>query len=100
MEVVIPQVEINGSMVNDFANSTVVGNREMAVVDFAVLKRLVDSLRDSDLHSIKRSIRYAIDNCTKMDELLSVMETEVQFHRTVNLIAPVPEPLQKASKMP
>jgi hypothetical protein len=73
-------------------------DRPLAIVDFAVLKRLTDYLPKAPFDEIKRNFIHNIrDNVHNMDELVNALSEELAFHRSVNVIKEVrlpgkPEP--------
>ena len=86
-------VDVNGAQVMDLTPNH---ERPLAIVDLDVLKKLTSYLETADMYTIKRNIKDAIDNCDDMKAYVALLEGEVAFHKTVNLISEVVVPVPYA----
>lgn len=57
--------------------------RNFALVDIAVLERLVGALSYESIDTIKSRITERIEKCHNIDRLMDVMSDEIAFHRTI-----------------
>lgn len=64
-------------------------DRPLAVVDLSVLKRLAGLLPQAEFHQIKQETIDTIFATRNLEELVAVMEDEIAFHNSVNLITEV-----------
>jgi hypothetical protein len=58
--------------------------RNFALVDIAVLERLLDQLNEAAFSEIKSRIIKELDNCYNMEQLIDKMADEVAFRRTIS----------------
>ena len=56
---------------------------DKAVVNLSFIERLVGHLDQAYLHDIIRKLKKQLDGCKTSEELLSLLEDELIFHRTV-----------------
>lgn len=62
-------------------------NRPMAIVDLEVIKRLAEGLNSVPLSKIKHKLIESItNNAHSLTMLVQLLEDEVAFHRSINLI--------------
>lgn len=57
--------------------------QDPVIIDSTVLKRLVDNLDRVDFALIKNKFRDLIRGCHNMDDLLGTLESEIDFHRSI-----------------
>ena len=82
---VTAEVVVNGK--SRIATSFVAeSNRQLAIVDLAVLQRISSYLPSVSLDEIKQGIMERIEVSGKLEDVVSVMKEEIAFHETVNLI--------------
>jgi hypothetical protein len=79
-------IDVNGAQVADLTPSH---ERPLALVDLEVLGKLTDLLKTADLFSIKRALKILIDDTNSIEKYVSILDSEVAFHKTVNLIQEV-----------
>lgn len=60
--------------------------RQAALVDMKTLSRLASLLPQGSLFEVKRAIIDKISDSNTMEEFIEVLNTELAFHATVNLI--------------
>jgi hypothetical protein len=75
----------------EFKNNQVIDltldyNRQLALVDITVLKKLTALLPMSDFGAIRHNFREQIMNTSNLEQLVQASEDFIAFHRTVNLI--------------
>ena len=80
----IPTVNINGQEVPNFAD--VQSTTELAIVSLNVINKLAALLPQASLGTIKRELREQLDGISTMEQYINVLQNEIDFHRTVNLI--------------
>ena len=56
---------------------------DQAVVNFSFLERLVGNLKEVGVYKIIIKLKKQLDDCNTTEELLSLLEDELIFHRTV-----------------
>jgi hypothetical protein len=78
--------DLNGEQVADLTPNH---ERPLALVDLEVLGKLTDLLKTSDLYSIKRALKSLINDANDIEKYVSILDAEVAFHKTVNLIQEV-----------
>jgi uncharacterized protein (DUF1015 family) len=82
-----PAVEIiklaNGQ---DAVNLMQVNDRVAAIVDYQTLQRLTELLQRVDLSEVKEGLIHRVRHATNLPDLLKMLEDEVAFHKTVNII--------------
>tara|TARA_R110000868_G_scaffold38320_1_gene134313 strand:+ start:4112 stop:4435 length:324 start_codon:yes stop_codon:yes gene_type:complete len=78
--------DLNGEQVADLTPNH---ERPLALVDLEVLGKLTDLLKTSDLFSIKRALKSLINDANDIEKYVSILDAEVAFHKTVNLIQEV-----------
>ena len=78
--------DLNGEQVADLTPNH---ERPLALVDLEVLGKLTDLLKTTDLFSVKRAFRSLINDTNSIEEYVNVLDAEVAFHKTVNLIQEV-----------
>lgn len=76
-------VEINGKQVIDFTPQS---TRPQALVDFDVVKRLAALLPTSSFDEIKNMVISNIRITNDLPEMINVMQGEIAFQQTVNLL--------------
>jgi len=59
---------------------------ELAIVSLPVLKRLAALLPEANFHDIKAKVMNSVSNTENMPDMTAVLEDELTFHKTVNLI--------------
>lgn len=60
--------------------------RNFALVDIAVLDRLLDALNDAPFTEIKERIIKKLDGCFSLEQLVDKMADEVAFRRTITAV--------------
>jgi hypothetical protein len=80
-------IDVNGAQVADLTHNN--NQRPLALVDLEVLGKLTDLLETADLYSIKRALKSLIDDANDIEKYVSILDAEVAFHKTVNLIQEV-----------
>ena len=65
-------------------------SNKLAVVDLNVLKRLADLLPKADLFTIKIGLKKELNDVTSIQGYITLLENEVNFHKSVNLITAYP----------
>ena len=86
-------IDVNGAQVADLTPNH---ERALAIVDLAVLKKLTNLLKSADLYKIKLDLKNAIDDCDTMETYVAILDEEVAFHTTVNMIKEVTVPVPLA----
>jgi hypothetical protein len=71
---------------NNVISSVPDKSRAIALVDLNVLRKLVSYLPTVPLDSIKAALKAEIDNQQDLERLTSLLEEEIAFHKSVNLI--------------
>jgi hypothetical protein len=59
---------------------------ELAIVFLDTLKRLTKNLSTTNFMAIRNAMLDMIRECNTLEEMCAVMENELKFHKTVNLI--------------
>lgn len=59
---------------------------ELAIVYLSTLKRLTKNLSTTNFRAVKTAMIDMIRECDTLEQMCDVMENELKFHRTVNLI--------------
>jgi len=57
--------------------------QDPVIIDSTVLKRLVNNLDTVDFAVIKNKFRDLIRGCHNMEDLLDTLESEIDFHRSI-----------------
>ena len=60
--------------------------RPLAIVDLAVIKRLASYLPKANLYDIRMAFISELQNVDSISEYVKVIEEELAFHKSVNLI--------------
>jgi hypothetical protein len=76
-------IEVNGAQVIDLTPNH---DRPLALVDFAIVKKLSHFLPQADFQDIKRDTIFMIEHSETLEDYIKVLEEEVAFHKTVNLL--------------
>jgi len=76
-------VDVNGAQVLDLTPNH---DRALALVDFEIVKRLSSYLPIGDLYDVKRDMINSIHQAETLEDYLKLLEEEVAFHRTINLL--------------
>lgn len=63
-----------------------INSQEIAVVDYGVLLRLASYLPKASIWDIKRELESKISDVTDIENYVAVLEEELAFHKTVNVI--------------
>jgi hypothetical protein len=79
-------IDVNGAQVADLTPNH---ERALALVDLKVLGRLTSLLQTTDLYSVKRKIKGLINDAKTLEEYVAVIDEELAFQTTVNLIQEV-----------
>jgi len=68
---------------------------ELAIVHLPTLKRLASLLPNVDFRTIKANIIADLEGAHNLEEVISILENEISFHKSVNLIQSYkPEPAE------
>jgi hypothetical protein len=59
---------------------------ELAIVYLETLRRLTKNLSATNFRAVKAAMLDMIRECGALEEMCAVMENELKFHKTVNLI--------------
>lgn len=70
----------------EVVNFRAISNRPLALVDLAILKRVVWHLPKASVRDIKDAAINHINQCSTVEEIVAFMEDEIAFHKSVNLI--------------
>jgi len=81
-------INLNGAEMK-VTNLSPQSERELAIVDLTVLQRLASYLPKADLYGIKNRLKNEISDVTDMAGFVALLEEELAFHKTVNLITTV-----------
>lgn len=81
----LQKINLNGKEV-EALNLTPQSDNGLAIVDFTVLRRLTDLLPKANLFDIKQAFIDKIREKTTLNEFVLLLEEEMAFHKTVNLI--------------
>lgn len=65
---------------------------KLAIVDLNTIKRLAAMLPKANLDEIRSDLIHKLRLCSTLDEHLQVIEEELAFHRSVNMITEYEEP--------
>lgn len=76
-------INVNGAQVADLTPNH---DRALALVDFAIVKRLSMYLPTADLWTVKQEMMRFIEYCDTLEDYIKGLEEEVAFHKTVNLL--------------
>lgn len=77
-------IDVNGAQVLDLTPDH---QRELALVDLGIVRRLAKLLPTSNLSNIKSTLIDRITfQCHTLEDLVGTLEEEVAFHKTVNLL--------------
>lgn len=68
-------------------------NINLALVDINVIKRLAEQLPDVPLAKIKDHLMVKIEAANNLQRMLTVIEEELAFHKSVNLITTYEPPV-------
>ena len=79
-------IDVNGAQVADLTPNH---ERQLALVDFEVLNRLASTLKTADLFRLKSALRNTLSDVDTIEEYVKILDAEVAFHKTVNLIKEV-----------
>jgi hypothetical protein len=72
---------------------------QLALVDFKTLQRLANQLPKVMFSTIKESLRDRITACRNLEEMTALLEDELAFHSTVNMISTVePNDIEEAQQ--
>lgn len=88
----IPTVTVNGQEVPNFVPANDV---QAAIVPLVVLQKLASLLPSANLDEIKRDMRAQISQAEDIQQYVDALETEVNFHKTINLIAMYSVPAER-----
>lgn len=59
---------------------------DLAVVHLQTIKKLAALLPSVSFSTIKQNMKYEMDETQNLEEYISLLESEVAFHKSVNLI--------------
>jgi len=59
---------------------------DLAVVHLQTIKKLAALLPSVSFSTIKQNMKYAMDETQNLEEYIFVLESEIAFHKSVNLI--------------
>lgn len=59
---------------------------ELAIVYLETLQRLTKNLSTTNFRAVKSAMLDMIRECNTLEQMCAVMENELKFHKTVNLI--------------
>jgi hypothetical protein len=72
----------------------------LAVVDLATIQRLAMLLPKANLEQIKVALVIPINRADNMEAFVSILEEELAFHKSVNMIVEYKEPAPAAEYNP
>jgi len=96
----VPIVQVNGKEVLDFTPQS---TSQAAIVPLSVIQRLAKLLGTANIREIKEEMRDKLSyghpaDINTMEEYVSVLQEEINFHTTVNLLAMYEPQLEKESE--
>lgn len=65
---------------------------KLAIVDLNTIKRLASLLPSADLTEIKQYFKSRLNATTTLEQYLQVLEEELAFHKSINMITEYEEP--------
>lgn len=84
----LPKVKLpNGQEVIDLYNMT--GTGLAAIVNMEVMQRIISQLPEANFNEIQRDTMNKIEAAQSLEHMVKIMETEVAFHKTVNIISTI-----------
>lgn len=79
----VPTVNVNGREVLDFTPDY---TTQSAIVSLNVIQRLAGLLPVNTIENITKDLRYELGNITNINDYLKLLQDELDFHSTVNLL--------------